>query len=173
MDIQGQEVTTLTQLTSSDSEEVHGWHESVVRTSNQKTESSTEPVPDVSVGTHFLPSETAEEIPVRLEGVYRETIREWWYGQVVKIHAEKGYFEANLKDQKGIEIVAEFDIDPEFKDLVFYGAQFVFYVTTKHGRGSPQTMSQLEFTTPHVWRKHDDEHAEEIYKELFPDDAPL
>lgn len=171
MDIQGGEVTTLTQLTPS--EEVYGWHEPVVRISYQKRESSTGPVHDLSVGTHFLTSETVEQVPVRLEGVYRETIREWWYGQVVRIHPEKGYFEANLRDQKGIEMVAEFDIDPGYKDLVFCGAQFVFYVTTKHGRGSPQTISQLEFTTPHIWRKQDAEYAKEIYKELFPDDAPL
>jgi len=145
----------------------------------QKIKQQTDFIPKQLHETQFFETQIIEEVPVRLEGLYKETIREWWFGQVEKIHFEEGYFEANLKDLKGIEVIAEFNIDSEYQEssdgdkYLFPGANFIFYVAIKHGRGYPETVSRLEFTTPHIWREEDNKRVEELYKALFPNDPSL
>jgi hypothetical protein len=62
---------------------------------------------------------------------------------VLEVHFEKGYFEAQLKDTKGKERIAEFEIDKVFEDRLdlehhlFPGAKFVFSVGMQHGREKP------------------------------------
>lgn len=127
-----------------------------------------------------LETESAEEAVVKMENGYRETIREWWVGFVLKVHWKERYFEANLKDiTNGIESIAEFDIDTVFEDnanidpYLFPGAEFAFFVVIRHGRGSPETVSRVEFTSPYIWRKEDNKKVKELFSELFPDDPPL
>ena len=145
----------------------------------RKMSKRTELFPHQYQGTISPETEGVEEVPIRLEGLYRETIREWWLGKVVNVHHGEGYFEAQLRDLKGIEIIAEFNIGPEYEHLLsgvehlFPGASFIFYVATKHGRGAPEIVSRLEFTTPHIWQEEDNNRVKELYRELFPNDPPL
>ena len=122
----------------------------------------------------------AENLPHKLEYSKNETIREWWIGKVTKVHHNERYFEALLKDvRKGIESIAEFDFDSVFQDTaeiertLFPGANFAFFVITEHGRGSPLTISRVEFSSPHIWEEDDNEKVKELFSELFPYDDPL
>jgi hypothetical protein len=116
-----------------------------------------------------------QEPKSELEGLPRESIRAWFIGQVTRICPDEGYFEATLKDpEKGVEIKTDFNIEEEYKEQYLGpGAQFIFYIATKHGRGSPTTKYGLEFITPYIWREEDNKRAKEYYVELFPDGPPL
>ena len=136
-------------------------------------------IPEYQNESYSLETEAMEEIPEKSEYLYRETIREWWVGHVLKVHKDEGYFVAHLKDIKGKESIAEFNIDSAFEDsadmsqYLLPGAEFAFFVVTRHGRGNPETISRIEFTSPYIWKEEDNEKVKELYKELFPDDLPL
>ncbi len=108
-----------------------------------------------------------------------ETLRQWWIGKVLMVNYDKGYFEAILKDLNGVESIAEFDIDRVIEDLseakkyIFQGAEFAFTVFTRHGPGSPETISKVEFTTPYIWKDDDNEKVKTLFRELFPEEPPL
>ncbi|MBM4288648.1 MAG: hypothetical protein FJ135_11000 [Deltaproteobacteria bacterium] len=108
-----------------------------------------------------------------------ETIREWWRGEVLEVNDEEGYFVALLKDRKGIESIAEFDISSAFDNTsekniyLFPGASFAFSVFTRHGYGAPEDRSRIEFNTPHIWCEDDELKSKELYNQLFPNDQPL
>lgn len=108
-----------------------------------------------------------------------ESLGNWWEGQVVKVHSEDGYFEANLHDLKGVSIAAEFDIDQvlenpsSIKQYLFPGAKFIFFIYTIHGKGAPIMASRVEFIPPYIWREEDEQEAKKKYSELFPYDPPL
>jgi hypothetical protein len=105
-----------------------------------------------------------------------ETIREWWVGEVLEVHSKDRYFSARLRDLKKNESIAEFDFDAAFdndmemEQCLFPGAEFAFYVVTRHGQGSPETVSSLEFTSPYVWREGDDSKVEKLYSILFSEE---
>ena len=121
------------------------------------------------------------DLPKKVQGVQTETIREWFKGEVLEVHNEEKYFVARLRDLTGprVDSIAEFDIDLTFEDssdieqFLFPGAEFAFFVVTKHSLGNPVTQSSIEFTTPHIWRVEDEQKAKELFQELFPDEPPL
>jgi len=112
------------------------------------------------------------------ENFYKETesIEQWWRGEVTEIQKDKGYFSACLIDLNRNTCIAEFDIDKVFDeqadiDLNLYiHAKFAFYVVNKHGKGRPRTESGLEFSTPYIWKKKDNEAALTLMNEYFPED---
>lgn len=132
--------------------------------------SETEQLP----GSSSMEAKLPEEVCERLKSLYSETIRQWWVGRVLEIHGDEGYFVAALKDLEGLQSIAEFDIGPLFEDdmdvkqYLFEGAEFAFFVFTRHrGRGSPETVSRVEFSSPYVWREEDSKKADKLYSELF------
>ena len=107
-----------------------------------------------------------------------ETIESWFIGSVISVDWNERYFEARLKDYKtDIESIAEFDIDSVFEteeDEEFYlynGSKFAFSIYSKHGYGSPITVSKLEFSAPYIWKKDDKEKVDQLFKEMFPEEA--
>jgi len=139
----------------------------------------TDMIPESLNKSCSLETEAVGEVPEKVESLYRETIREWWIGRVLKVYPEERYFKAHLNDLKGNESIAEFNIDTALEDssdveyYLFPGAEFAFFVVTRHGRGSPETISRLEFTSPYIWKEEDNKKVKELYRELFPDDTPL
>ena len=108
---------------------------------------------------------------------YKKDLK-WFLGKVTEVFWDDGYFVAELKDiDTGNISVAEFDIESAFDEKLdlnlklFPGASFAFYVFTKHGMGSPQTSTGLEFTPPYIWQEEDNEKARELYDETFPDES--
>ena len=121
---------------------------------------------------------TVPPVHYRNRRAYTESIQAWFLGKVTEIFLDDKYFVAELKDiDTGDISVAEFDIESAFDEKadfdlqLFPGACFAFYVFTKHGMGSPQTSTGLEFTSPYIWQEEDNEKAREIYDEIFPDES--
>jgi len=113
-------------------------------------------------------------------GTIRETILAWWTGTITEIFEDECYFAAQLKDiDKGTRSILELDFDSVFNDEedkninLFVGAEFAFFVLTKHGSGRPETSSGIEFNSPHVWRKEDFNKVQEKFTQIFPEDPPL
>jgi len=107
----------------------------------------------------------------------RETILEWWKGKVVEIveSDHENFFIAHLVDLNNGQSTAEFNFDAETKaqGKLFEGAEFAFFIVKKHGFGNPRMESRLEFNTPHIWRKEDEEATKHLFSQLFPNDDPL
>lgn len=106
-----------------------------------------------------------------------ETIKEWWIGHVLEVFPEQRYFTAHIRDLKFVESVAEFDFDsvfpqnePDLYKYLFNGAEFAFFVLIRHGVGSPETISRVEFSSPYIWKEGDDKKAEALYLSLFEKD---
>ncbi len=105
-----------------------------------------------------------------------ETIKEWWIGHVLEVYPEQRYFSAHLRDLNFVESIAEFDYDSVFENdaevdnYLFKGAEFAFFVMIRHGRGSPETVSRVEFSSPYIWKEEDAEKAELLYYSIFGKD---
>ena len=100
-------------------------------------------------------------------------IDKWWVGKVLEINYQERYFIAHLRDMKFIESIAEFDFDNVFNDkedvnkYLFEGSEFTFYILIRHGRGGPEPISRIEFSSPYFWKDGDNKRADELYKTLF------
>lgn len=105
-----------------------------------------------------------------------ETLQEWWVGHILEIYLEEKYFTAYLRDTDFVESIAEFDFDTVFDNdedrsrYLFEGSEFAFFILTRHGNGSPETVSRVEFSSPYIWQEDDDKKSEELYNQLFPGD---
>lgn len=145
------------------------------------------PIDDISVRvTSELPEVNQAETNSDVTPKYRqktnriasesETIKEWWVGRVLEIFPEQRYFTAHLRDLKFVESIADFDFDSAFNDdievntYLFEGSEFAFFILIRHGQGSPQTISRLEFSSPYLWQENDSKKADKLYRELFPGD---
>lgn len=95
----------------------------------------------------------------RFVSPYCKTMREWLVGRVLKVHFEEGYFDVQLKDTRGVERLAKFDIDKVFEDHsdldqhLFPGAKFVFSVGIQHDSELPTAQSREEFSAPFIWQE--------------------
>ena len=105
---------------------------------------------------------------------YSESIHSWFMGRVTEVSFAEQFFVGELLDiEKKKTIVIEFDIDSAFDDeneaklKLYVGASFTFYILTKHGPGSPQTTTGIEFTSPYFWSDKDNEEVERAYHDLF------
>ncbi len=109
-------------------------------------------------GSPWFPKNLGEETEMS-KSFFNETIREWFVGKVLEVYFEEGYFEAQLKDTRGVESRARFDIDMVFEDRLdieqhlFPGAKFVFSVVTKDKRVKSLTQSSMKFTNPYISRR--------------------
>lgn len=108
----------------------------------------------------------------------RETIDNWWIGNVIQVNSDEGYFTALLKDLKGVESVAEFETEKVFENeddvhlKLFKGAKFAFFIVNEHRRrGNPISKAGIEFDTPYIWGSKDNDEVKKLYKELFTEDS--
>lgn len=111
-------------------------------------------------------------------GIYKETIREWWYGKIVRIDFVEKFFEADLQDIAGLQMITEFDFNVVFEGLtddeisrnLYNGSEFIYYVTREHGHGAPSTRSSIEFIEPYIWTMEDEKKVKEKYDVLLHND---
>ncbi|MBU2490642.1 MAG: hypothetical protein KKA60_14740 [Proteobacteria bacterium] len=106
----------------------------------------------------------------------RETIREWWKGIVLSINAQENSFVSELIDLRGNRSIVEFDSAFITEDkgpidnFIDIGDEFAYYVVTRHTKMAPETVSKIEFSSPHIWQASDDKKAEKFIDTYFKGD---
>jgi hypothetical protein len=105
---------------------------------------------------------------------FTEEIIQWWIGRVEDI--KKGYFIATLRDLQGVESIAEIDMSSvsDYQlEYVMVGAEFAYYVSRENRREGRKIVSKIEFSNPHLWTEKDQEKADKLIKEFFPEKISL
>lgn len=105
---------------------------------------------------------------------FTEEIVQWWKGRVEEV--KENYFIASLRDLQGVESISEIDISSVSEDqqeYVLAGAEFSYCVIRENRREGRRIVSKIEFSTPYLWTEKDQEKADKLIKEFFPEETSL